>query len=124
MQLLSLGRRLSGAPSKLSELNIKVQLKNLISQMNDLVTMSYDSAEHFKSNVLNCCFDCVNKTPRLHNILAQERLKQLNELKSNENLIITRLGKGPGIVRLNKSDYVKKLSLILSEDNKFQKQTI
>ncbi|CAH8860275.1 unnamed protein product, partial [Trichobilharzia szidati] len=123
MQILALGPKFCDATSKVNELNTKVQFENLIDQTKDLTPISYENADLFKSTVLSCCLDYINKKPSLRNVLSKEHRKQLKELKDNENLIITRPDKGSGIVLMNKSDYLNKLLVILSDEKKFQKQS-
>ena len=50
--------------------------------------------------------------------LAKE-LITVSELKKNEDIVITQPDKGNGVVVLNKSDYVDKMSTVLEDEEKF-----
>ena len=52
--------------------------------------------------------------------LTKKELITMSESKKNKDLLITRPDKGNGVVVLNKSDYVDKMSTILEDDEKFQ----
>ena len=52
--------------------------------------------------------------------LTKKELITMSELKKNKDLVITRPDTGNGVVVLNKSDYVDKMSTILEDDEKFQ----
>ncbi|VDQ04938.1 unnamed protein product [Trichobilharzia regenti] len=116
MQILPLGPKFCTTTSKVNELTKKVQTE-------DHVLNSYDNADLFKSTVLNCCLDYINKIPSFRNLLYKEHLKQLIEVKGSENVIMTRPDKFSGIVLMNESDYLIKLWVILSDDEKLQKQS-
>ena len=51
----------------------------------------------------------------LTKIFPEKRLKALNNLVKNKNLVIQKANKGNSIVILNRSDYISKLSEILED---------
>ena len=48
----------------------------------------------------------------------------LNELLNNKNIIIQKSDKGNSVVVINKSDYLEKVELILSDESKFGKLNV
>ena len=53
--------------------------------------------------------------------VSKAELAALRNLSKNKNLVILRPDKGNGIVILNKSDYISKVELLLSDSCKFKK---
>ena len=50
-----------------------------------------------------------------------ECFRVLNSLHSNENIVITKLDKGSGVVILNKNTFINKMLVILDDPSKFEK---
>ena len=51
--------------------------------------------------------------------MHKEHFQAIKSLRSNEQILITKPDKGSGVVILNKSDYIKKMSSILHCKTKF-----
>ena len=49
----------------------------------------------------------------------REHFRVVNELWKNSDILITKPDKGTGVVIMNKSDYIEKMSTILSDTNTF-----
>ena len=49
----------------------------------------------------------------------KEHFQAVKSLRCNEQILITKPDKGSGVVNLNKSDFIKKMSSILDEKTKF-----
>ena len=52
--------------------------------------------------------------------LDRDHMKTLNELRKNQDIIISRPDKGNGVVILDRSDYIAKMMTILSDREKFE----
>ena len=51
--------------------------------------------------------------------LTKKHLVALKELRTREDILLSKPDKGAGVVPMNKNDYVEKMTLILSDDSKF-----
>lgn len=74
------------------------------------------TVESISSIAHNTFKDCGNFS---WSVFGKDKVKILNELKTDTNIVITKPDKGRGVVLLNKSDYVGKLSNLLSDRSKF-----
>ena len=52
--------------------------------------------------------------------LNRQHHEAIKKLKRNKDIVISRPDKGKGVVIMNRSDYIEKMSGILSQENKFQ----
>ena len=79
--------------------------------------------EHFRSQLQSTAYSSFSlynrKKKKLENITEEEH-NALNELVSCDNLIIQKADKGNVIVLLDRSTYVEKIELILSDTSKFK----
>ena len=72
-----------------------------------------------KTKISNLAHSYVNSyKPTLH---ALKKHRILKRLANNKDIVILRLGKGSGTVILNRDEYIKKLSDIISDISKFRK---
>ena len=72
-----------------------------------------------KTKISNLAHSYVNSyEPTLH---ALKKHRTLKRLANNKNIVILRPDKGSRTVFLNKDDYIKKLSDIISDTSKFKK---
>ena len=53
--------------------------------------------------------------------MHKECFRAINQLQKNDDIIVTKLDKGSGIVLLNKSDHVDKMNKILDDQLKFRR---
>ena len=53
--------------------------------------------------------------------MHKECFRAINRLRKNDDIIITKLDKGSGVVLLNKSDYIDKINEILDDQSKFKR---
>ena len=53
--------------------------------------------------------------------MHKEYFRAINKLRKNDDIIITKLDKGSGVVLLNKSDYIDKINEILDDQSKFKR---
>ena len=51
--------------------------------------------------------------------MNKESLQAIKSLRSNQDILITKLDKGSGVVIINKKDYVSKMESILNNQSKF-----
>ncbi|VDP00050.1 unnamed protein product [Schistosoma curassoni] len=124
LQALSLGPKFYSTSTNIIELNAKIQFESLIRQTNDLIPVSNKDFEHFKTTLVDCCNQYVNKTPTISRLLTKEHKSQLSDLRRNQDLVLCRPDKGAGIVLMDCLDYVTKISSILSDPVKFSIETV
>ena len=56
--------------------------------------------------------------------ITPDELKALNDLSSRKDIIIQKAGKGNSVIILNKSDYIKRMTEMLSDIDKFKKLNV
>ena len=76
----------------------------------DMKKICFSSFENFKFK------DELNVTP--------DELKALKDLSSPKDIVIQKAGKGNSVVILNKSDYIKRMTEMLSDIDKFKKLNV
>ena len=55
--------------------------------------------------------------------MHKQCFRAINSLRKNDDIIVTKLDKGSGVVLLNKGDYVDKMNKILDDPSKFERPT-
>ncbi|BHF85905.1 hypothetical protein SprV_1002908000 [Sparganum proliferum] len=121
LEALSLGPKFCIPRRKVNQLELETQFENLWNQTYDLVPASTDSIQHFKSTLVNCSYQYLNKGPKSQGLLTKAHVEKLKELRENKDILVTRPDKGTGVVIMNRSDYVAKIQAILSDEKKFRK---
>ena len=53
--------------------------------------------------------------------MQKEHFQAIKALRSNKQILITKLNKGSGVVILNKNDYISQRDYILDDNAKFSK---
>ena len=122
LEALSLGPKFCHPRNPPNQLDLEVQFESLFGQVSNLTPSSQLASEHFKSTLVNCCYRYLNyqRNPGKQ-LLTKNHLSALKDLRSNPNIIISRPDKGAGIVLMDKSDYVDKMHILLSDQTKFRK---
>ena len=121
LEVLSLGPKFYCPRNIPKQLDLEVQFENLYAQLGDMQSSSALELEHFKSTLVNSCYQYLNSKVVCKQLLTTKHLECLESLKKNSNILITKPDKGNGIVLLNKSDYLEKMNCILKDESKFQK---
>ncbi|KAA3678154.1 uncharacterized protein DEA37_0006302 [Paragonimus westermani] len=106
---------------KTRQLDLEVQFENLYAQLSVLDPTSTLDAEQLKSTLVNSCYQYLRSSPASEQFLTKEHLVAVENLKRNENILISKPDKGAGIVLLNKADYINKIRTILDDQTKFRK---
>ncbi|CAH8572715.1 unnamed protein product [Dicrocoelium dendriticum] len=119
MQALSLGLKFCHPRNNDHRLEIETQFEYLNSQTSDLAATSNTNLEQFKSDLVNISFQ-YQRYPMTHSrLLTKAHIEAIRELQKNESIIITKPDKGSGAVIMDRTEYVQKMKLILSDSSKF-----
>ena len=78
-----------------------------------------DSANYMKSNLKSTALKYFYSFNPSISEYHRKLVKSLDELSSNENIIVTKPDKGTGLVLLKKSHYMKKMDCLLNGKNNF-----
>ena len=122
LEVLSLGPKFCIPSVKSRQLDLEVQFENLYNQLSDLQPTSELECEQLKATLVSSCYRYLNSRPSVEHIIPRAHLDALKRLRTNEDIIITKPDKGNGIVLLDKEDYVRKMTNLLSDTSKFLKQ--
>ena len=57
------------------------------------------------------------------NVLSKDEWKALDDLRKDDCIIITKPGKGKGIVIINKLDYLNKIKKLIFDETKWIQET-
>ncbi|MGL4482492.1 MAG: reverse transcriptase domain-containing protein [Lactococcus garvieae] len=121
LEVLSLGPKFCCGKRSINQLDLEVQFENLFSQTEDLKPSSEVLAEHFKSTLVNSCYQYLNAPSNRTSFLTLEHKNAIRKLKQNKDIIISKPDKGTGLVIMNRTDYIQKMNNILNDDSKFRK---
>ncbi|CAH8489814.1 unnamed protein product [Schistosoma bovis] len=108
LEVLSLGLKFCDTRNNCNRIDTDIQFENLYSQTRDLVVNSDQQLEHFKSTLVDCCYQYKNNKFSYKSILTKKHKEAINLLLKDETLLVTKPDKGSGVVLLNKSDYIEK----------------
>ena len=79
--------------------------------------------EHFQLQLKNLSYSTWSSIVKTNNnwypFFTKEDFNTIKALSKNDNIVICKPDKGKGIVILNKTDYISKMELILSDESKF-----
>ena len=123
LEILSLGPKFCIPRRRPEQLEMEVQFEHLFNQTERLAPTSNEALEQFKSDLVHHCYH-YRRTPFHHRgLISKKHIEALKSLRNNGDILITKPDKGSGIVILNKSDYLNKMHLILSDSSKFLRMT-
>ena len=105
-------------PRKPSQVEVDAQFESFYRQLpidhsnpsSDLVKLKSDLVSASKT------FSSARLPP---SILGKDHISALRSLKTDDSVVITRPDKGDGVVVLDRSDYVSRVSHVLSDNSKF-----
>ena len=122
-QILCLGLKYCLRPLKINFSDYFLAFENLFKQRhrNKIHECFPNALAYIKSSIKTIAYKYyysfkAHPTPR-----EKRHLEVLKELSSDKSVVVTRPDKGSGVVILNRSDYVKKMELILNDSSKFTK---
>ena len=108
-------------PTNLKREHIFAEFEVLLSQPFHHTGKSKEELQALKARLSDLahayCGTAVDLTDFL---MHRERFEAIKSLRLNSDIIITKPDKGPGVVILNKSDYLTKVNSILNDSSKFQ----
>ena len=107
-------------PPKVNHIKLKAEFESFVDQLKALTPTSDSAFAQFKANLVNLNEWILSSKNQQH-IFTKEHKNALNDLLKNDDIIISKPDKGSGVVILNKSDYITKVSSILSDTTKFSK---
>ena len=117
---LMFGLKHSILPKTIDEINIKASIKSQIKQItkNENKTLSYDVTEQIRTNTIKFISESKKVCSTRKNKAVHRTLKNLSQ---NERIKCLKMDKGNGVVLLNTTEYIKKMSVILDDTKKFKK---
>ena len=117
---LMFGLKHSILPKTIDEIVIKASIENQIKQItkNENKTLSYDVIEQIRTNTTKFISESKKVCSTRKNKALHRTLKNLSQ---NERIKCLKMDKRNGIVLLNTTEYIKKMSVILDDTNKFKK---
>ena len=121
LEVLSLGPKFCCPHAKIDQISIATQFENLYNQTYNLTASSPIAVDQFKSDLVNCCYQYAQSKISTGSPLTRKHLDALKELRTRDDILLSRPDKGAGIVVLNKCDYITKMMSILNDDSKFQR---
>lgn len=108
-------------PAKLSHEAVIAEFEMCWQQLEGMVT-SDERRATCKTSLANIAQRYASaKIDRTGYPLGKEHMKTIKELRQNHDVIITRPDKGNGVVIMNRTEYVEKMTSILSQTDKFQR---
>ena len=105
-------------PHRVPQILIDAQFVRFFQQLPSENTEPTDAVTKLKADLVSCA-KSFSTTPLQRSLLSREHLTALKALQQNQDVVILRPDKGDGVVVLNRSDYVAKMELILSDSSKF-----
>ena len=111
-----------GVPPRMKNFDVLVEAEFELcwQQLGGFIPKSDEKAQDCKLNLAHLCRKYANLKPDMAGYpLHKQHFALIEELKKNQDLVITRPDKGNGVVLLRRSDYVEKMERILGQVNKF-----
>ena len=119
LEVLPLGPKFCFPRKKADQLEIESQFEQFFDQTRQLWPTSIENLEAFKTDLVNMSYH-YHRAPIYHrNPLTPQHMQALKDFLSRDDILITRPDKCSEIVILNKTDYIEKMSAILSDESKF-----
>ena len=118
-EVLSLGPKFCCPRSRVDKITIDSQFENVYIQTNGLSASSSHTVDQFKSDLVNCSYQYAEVKVKSESPITRKHLDALKELRTRDDILITKPDKGAGIVLLNRSDYINKMTCILNDASKF-----
>ena len=120
MEVFSLGPKFCCHRSIVDQIQIESQFENFYNQTIGLTASSDFDINQFKSDLVNCSYHYASMNNKEKSPLTRKHLDALKALRSRRDILLTKPDKGSGIVLLNKTEYLEKMSMILSDCSKFR----
>lgn len=95
------------------------QFESLFGQLSDLSPKSESAQSWVKAKLIDVANQYQLTQVRQTGLLSNDHLEALKDLRNNADLVILQPDKGSGIVLLDRTDYVAKMEVILSDRTKF-----
>lgn len=106
--------------SKVSPEKVFSEFETLLLQLDHLTPSSDPTYNALKAKFLHLAHSISGAEIAQNDIASfREHFRVIKGLRNNKDIILTKPDKGSGVVILNKSDYIHKMSLILKDTNTF-----
>ena len=119
LEALSFGLKYNIQPRKIDRMKTAAEFEHLFDQLTGLHPTSPENDNWFKAKLIDISNRLCSTPIYSKCALTNDHIKALCELKKNDNIVILKPDKGTGTVILNKTDYISKLNVILSDTTKF-----
>ncbi|XP_076061529.1 uncharacterized protein LOC143037282 [Oratosquilla oratoria] len=116
---------LTPSQSQALSLGLKFSTNNNTKKLSDYIMKNYNWKEDdidigFKQGVLFCCTLASKSNPPT---IPRRFQVALEELRNNQDIVVTKADKGGGIVIMDKTEYIRKMEALLSDTNTYRPQT-
>jgi len=121
LETLRLGTSMTW-PSKHRIEDIEIEMENFYTRIQKLENVSVENKTRIKTNIIALVEHIRNKSTNI-NSKVKQHLKNLHKLRKRDDIYVSRFDKGNGVCIDDKSQYVDKMTTILSDRSKFLKYT-
>ena len=121
LEVLSLGPKFCCPHARTDQIGINTQFENVYNQTVGLTASSSLALEQLKSDLVNCSYQYTQTKITSGSPLTRKHLSALKDLRTRDDILLTKPDKGAGIVLMNKNEYIEKMMLILGDESKFKR---
>jgi len=118
-QTLALGMNMTW-PSKIKSLQVKTDIEAAYNKISKIEGVTAESLGEIRT-LFKCHFDKLEKQTTNLTTSELNNIKNLHNLREDKTLYISKFDKGNGVCVNNKQTYIDKMTLILSDTEKFAK---
>ena len=113
-------------PKEVDKYDVKCSFELLYCDLVKLnVPLTSENQDRLRSQLKNISYNCVYSYDfsKQKNILSKDEWRALNDLRSDDSIIITKPDKRNGLVIVSRLDYLNKMKHLLSDNTKFKPLT-
>ena len=121
--VLARGLRFCLPPNKVDKYEVKCSFELFYRDLIKLnLPLTSEDQDRLRSQLKNISYSYIYSYDfsKQKNILSKEEWSALNDLRNDDNIIITKPKKGNGVVIVNRLDYLNKMKLLISDETKFK----
>ena len=124
--VLARGLRFCLPPKDVDKYDVKCSFELFYRDLVKLnVPLTSENQDRLRNQLKNISYNYIYSYDfsKQKNILSKDEWKALNDLRSDDSIIITKPDKGNGIVIVSRLDYLNKMKQLLSDNTKFKPLT-
>ena len=115
--LLSKGLSFSITPNRLAPLEVKTSFEEFYRQC---ASSAIHDEQRFMHKIRNLCYSYIYGSRKQDNLTSMER-QALKKLLKEKDIVICKPDKSNGVVLMDRSEYIRKLDELVSDNTKFKK---